>query len=35
VQQIGGNMFSALLIPVAELASKRDLQLLPNIPFLE
>jgi len=34
VQQIGGNMISALLIPVAELASKRDIQLLPKIPLL-
>lgn len=34
VQQIGGNMISALLIPVAELASKRDYQLLPNVPML-
>ena len=34
VQQIGGNMISALLIPLAELASDRDVQLLPNIPLL-
>jgi hypothetical protein len=34
VQQIGGNMISALLIPVAELASKNDYQLLPNVPML-
>lgn len=34
VQQIGGNMISALLIPVAELASKNDYQLLPTVPML-
>jgi MFS family permease len=34
VQQVGGNMISALLIPVAEWASERDYQLLPNVPFL-
>ena len=34
VQQIGGNMISALLIPVAEMASGRDIELLPNIPLL-
>jgi hypothetical protein len=34
VQQIGGNLISALLVPVAELASKRDYQLLPKIPWL-
>jgi len=34
VQQIGGNMISALMIPVAEMASKRDIQLLPKIPML-
>jgi hypothetical protein len=33
VQQIGGNLISALLIPIAELASKRDYQVLPNIPW--
>lgn len=35
VQQIGGNLFSALLVPVAEFASKQDYQLLPGIPSLE
>jgi hypothetical protein len=35
VQQIGGNMISALLIPVAEWASERiDWEILPNIPQL-
>jgi hypothetical protein len=34
VQQVGGNMISALLIPVAEYASNTDIQLLPNIPML-
>jgi hypothetical protein len=35
VQQIGGNMISALLIPIAEWASTRiDYELLPNIPIL-
>jgi hypothetical protein len=34
VQQVGGNMISALLIPVAEYASNADFQLLPNIPML-
>lgn len=34
VQQIGGNLISALLVPVAELASKRDYQILPSIPWL-
>ena len=31
VQQIGGNLISALLVPVAELAAKQDYQLLPKI----
>jgi len=31
VQQIGGNLISALLVPLAEWASTRDYQLLPNI----
>jgi MFS transporter, FLVCR family, MFS-domain-containing protein 7 len=31
VQQIGGNLVSALLVPVAELAAKRDYQLLPSV----
>jgi FLVCR family feline leukemia virus subgroup C receptor-related protein len=35
VQQIGGNMISALLVPVAEFASRRDYLLLPNNPLLE
>ena len=35
VQQIGGNLISALLIPLAEWASKSDYTLLPGIPFLE
>jgi FLVCR family feline leukemia virus subgroup C receptor-related protein len=33
VQQIGGNLVSALLVPLAELASQRDYQLLPNVPW--
>ena len=35
VQQIGGNLISALLIPIAELASEKDYQMLKGIPFLE
>jgi len=35
VQQIGGNLISALLIPVAEIASQKDYQLLPGVPILE
>jgi MFS family permease len=35
VQQIGGNLVSALLIPLAELASKKDYTLLPGVPGLE
>jgi len=31
VQQIGGNLISALLVPVAELAASRDYQLLPQV----
>ena len=35
VQQIGGNMISALLIPIAEWASTRvDYEILPNVPQL-
>jgi len=34
VQQIGGNLFSALLVPLAERAAKADYQLLPNVPSL-
>jgi FLVCR family feline leukemia virus subgroup C receptor-related protein len=33
VQQIGGNLVSALLVPVAEFASKRDYELLPSVPW--
>ena len=35
VQQIGGNLVSALLIPLAQRAARVDYQLLPNVPFLE
>ena len=35
VQQVGGNLVSALLIPVAEFLSKRDITILPGIPILE
>ncbi|OEU12271.1 MFS general substrate transporter [Fragilariopsis cylindrus CCMP1102] len=35
VQQIGGNLVSALLIPVAEAASKSDYTLLRGVPGLE
>ena len=35
VQQIGGNLISALLIPLAEFLSKRDFNLLSGVPFLE
>jgi len=34
VQQIGGNLISALLVPVAEIAAEKDYQLLPSIPTL-
>lgn len=34
VQQIGGNLFSALLVPVAEMAARQDYQLLPSMPSL-
>ena len=34
VQQIGGNLISALLVPVAEIAAQQDYQLLPTIPWL-
>ena len=30
VQQIGGNLVSALLVPLAEIASRQDYQLLPS-----
>jgi len=35
VQQIGGNLVSALLIPLAEKASERDYTLLRGVPGLE
>lgn len=35
VQQIGGNLISALLIPLAELASEKDFTLLRGVPGLE
>ena len=35
VQQIGGNLVSALLVPLAELAAEKDYQLLPKVPILE
>ena len=35
VQQIGGNLISALLIPMAEFASEKDFTLLRGIPGLE
>lgn len=34
VQQIGGNLISALLVPIAEVAAKQDYQLLPKVPTL-
>lgn len=34
VQQIGGNLVSALLVPVAEFAAKQDYQLLPSVKSL-
>ena len=34
VQQIGGNLFSALIVPVAEMATHKDFQLFPNNPAL-
>lgn len=34
VQQIGGNLISALLVPVAKRAAHADYQLLPKIPLL-
>jgi MFS family permease len=34
VQQIGGNLISALLVPIAERASKLDYQILPKNPEL-
>lgn len=35
VQQIGGNLISALLIPIAEMASEKDYTLLKGVPGLE
>jgi MFS family permease len=35
VQQIGGNLVSALLIPLAEMASEKDYTLLRGVPGLE
>ena len=35
VQQIGGNLISALLIPIAEMASEKDYTLLRGVPGLE
>ena len=35
VQQIGGNLVSALLVPVAELLAKRDFSLLKGVRFFE
>lgn len=35
VQQIGGNLVSALLVPLAEIGARKDFQLLPNTPGLE
>jgi MFS family permease len=32
VQQIGGNLISALLVPLAEMATHEDIQLFPNNP---
>mmetsp|Transcript_9796 Transcript_9796/g.20724 ORF Transcript_9796/g.20724 Transcript_9796/m.20724 type:complete len:655 (-) Transcript_9796:256-2220(-) len=34
VQQFGGNLCSALLVPVAGRAAKLDYQILPNVPLL-
>lgn len=34
VQQIGGNLVSALLVPMAERAARKDYELLDNIPLL-
>lgn len=35
VQQIGGNLVSALLVPVAELLAKRDVTMLKGVSWLE
>jgi len=34
VQQIGGNLVSALLVPLVEIGARQDYQLLPGIPAL-
>ncbi len=34
IQQIGGNLFSALLVPLAERASRRNYNVLTSIPIL-
>jgi len=34
VQQIGGNLVSAILVPLAERAAREDYELLPDIPIL-
>ncbi len=35
VQQVGGNLVSALLVPLAEIASKSDFEILQKVPLLE
>jgi MFS family permease len=35
IQQIGGNLVSALLVPLAELLAKRDFSVMRGVPFLE
>ncbi len=35
VQQVGGNLISALLVPLAEIAAKSDFQVLQKVPLLE
>ena len=35
VQQIGGNLVSALLVPLAEIGARQDFQLLPNNQIFE
>ena len=35
VQQIGGNLVTALLVPVADLLAKRDFTLFGGVPLLE
>jgi hypothetical protein len=34
VQQIGGNLVSALLVPLVEIAARQDYQLLPQVTWL-